>query len=81
MTVEAMKKAIAELPADARTHLASWVVEQDLKEWDQQIEEDFSPGGRGMALLKEAEGDIRAGRVRPLDGSESTKSTTTSSNE
>jgi hypothetical protein len=28
------------------------------------MEEDFSPGGAGMALLEEAEADMRAGRVR-----------------
>ncbi len=67
MTVEAIKVAIAELPADEKTRLAAWVLQQDMKEWDSQIEEDFSPGGRGMALLEEAEGDVREGRVRPLD--------------
>ena len=67
MTVEAIKEAIAELPADTKTLLAAWVVEQDLMEWDRQIEKDFSPGGHGFALLEEAEADIRARRVRPLD--------------
>jgi hypothetical protein len=67
MTVEAIKVAIAELPADEKTRLAAWVLQQDMKEWDSQIEEDFSPGGRGMALLEEAEADVREGRVRPLD--------------
>lgn len=67
MTVEAIKVAIAELPADEKTRLAAWVLQQDMKEWDSQIEEDFSPGGRGMALLEEAEADVREGRVTPLD--------------
>jgi hypothetical protein len=67
MTVEAIKEAIAELPADAKTRLAAWLLQQDMKEWDRQIEDDFSPGGRGMALLEEAEADVREGRVRPLD--------------
>ena len=67
MTVEAIKVAIAELPADEKTRLAAWLLQQDMKEWDSQIEDDFSPGGRGMALLEEAEADVREGRVRPLD--------------
>ena len=67
MTVEAIEEAIAELPADAKTRLAAWLVQQDLKEWDRQIDRDFSPGGRGTALLEEAETEIRQGRVRPLD--------------
>lgn len=67
MNVEAIKVAIDELPADEKTRLAAWLLQQDLKEWDRQIEQDFSPHGRGMALLEEAEADVRRGRVRPLD--------------
>jgi hypothetical protein len=68
MTIEAIKEAIEELPPDAKARLAAWILRQDMKEWDRQIEEDFSPGGRGMALLDEAEADIRKGRTRPLEG-------------
>ena len=67
MTVESIKEAIAELPADEKTSLMAWLLQQDMEEWDKQIEEDFSPGGRGMALLEEAEADIQAGRVKPMD--------------
>ena len=67
MTVEAIKEAIAELPSDEKTSLAAWLLKQDMEEWDKQIEDDFSPGGRGMALLEEAEADIREGRVKPMD--------------
>lgn len=38
-----------------------------MAEWDRQIEENFSPAGRGMALVEEAEGDVREGRVKPMD--------------
>lgn len=67
MTVESIKAAIADLPAEEKTSLAAWLLQQDMGEWDKQIEEDFSPGGRGMALLEEAEADVRAGRVKPMD--------------
>jgi hypothetical protein len=67
MKVEAIKEAIAGLPADEKTRLATWIIRQDMMEWDRQIEEDFTPGGRGMALLEEAEADVREGRARPLD--------------
>jgi hypothetical protein len=30
-------------------------------------EEDFSPGGVGMALLEEAEADVRVGRIKPMN--------------
>ena len=67
MTVESIKQAIAELPAEEKTSLAIWLFQQDMEEWDRQIEEDFSPGGRGMALMEEAEADVRGGRVKPMD--------------
>jgi hypothetical protein len=67
MTVESIKEAIAELPADEKTSLMAWLLQQDMEEWDKQIEKDFAPGGRGMALLEEAEADIQAGRVKPMD--------------
>jgi len=67
MTVEAIKEAITELPRAEKTRLAAWLLQQDLEEWDRQIQEDFSPGGRGMALLEEAQADVREGRVEPMD--------------
>ena len=68
MTIEAIKEAIADLPPDEKTRLAAWVLQQDLEEWDRQIQDDFSPGGRGMAMLEEAQADAREGRSKPLDG-------------
>ena len=67
MTIEAIKEAIADLPPDEKARLAAWVLQQDLEEWDRQIQDDFSPGGRGMALLEEAQADAREGRSKPLD--------------
>jgi len=67
MTLEAIKEAITELPSDEKSRLTAWLVGQDIKEWDRQIEEDFSPGGRGVALLEEAEADVRTGQTKPMD--------------
>ena len=67
MTVEAIKQAIAELLAEQKASLTAWLVRQDLDDWDWQIEQDFSPGGAGVALLDEAEADIRQGRLKPMD--------------
>jgi hypothetical protein len=65
--MEAIKEAITELPPAEKTRLATWLLQQDLEEWDRQIQEDFSPGGRGMALLEEAEAEVREERVQPMD--------------
>jgi len=67
MTVEAIKEAITVLTPDEKTRLAGWLLQQDREEWDRQIEQDFSPGGHGMALLEEAEADVREGRAKPMD--------------
>ena len=67
MTIEAIKDAITGLPLEEKTRLAAWVLQQDLGDWDRQIQDDFSPGGRGMALLEQAQADAREGRSKPLD--------------
>lgn len=67
MTLEAIKEAIGELPRDEKARLAAWLLRQDAEEWDRQIQEDFSPGGRGMELLEEAKADVREGRVKPME--------------
>jgi hypothetical protein len=67
MTMEAIKEAIAELSPAEKTRLAAWLLQQDMEEWDRQIQEDFSPGGRGMELLEQAQADVREGRVKPMD--------------
>jgi hypothetical protein len=67
MTLEAIKGAIIELPRDEKTRLAAWLLQQDMEEWDRQIQYDFSPGGPGTALLEEAEADVRDGRAKPMD--------------
>lgn len=68
MTLEAIKQAITELPAEAKTSLVTWLNEQDAKAWDRQIEADFSEGGAGMALLESWDAEIKAGKSMPLEG-------------
>ena len=67
MTLEAIKQAITELPELEKTSLVAWLNEQDAKAWDNQIEEDFSEGGAGMALLERWDAEIKAGRSVPLE--------------
>lgn len=67
MTVEAIKAVIAELPEDERHSLAAWLNQFEYDEWDKQIAEDFSPGGRGMAWGETVKADIAAGKFRPVE--------------
>ena len=67
MTLEALKQAIAELPAEEKAALATCLNEQEMDEWDRQMQKDFSPGGRGMRVVETVKADIRAGKFRPMD--------------
>jgi hypothetical protein len=66
MTLNAIKSAIEELPEKQRTALLDWLLSRDREEWDKQIAEDFSPGGRGGKLLEEADAAIDRGNFKPL---------------
>jgi hypothetical protein len=67
MKLEAIKQAIAELPEFEKSSLVVWLNEQDAKAWDKQIEEDFSAGGTGMALIEKWDAEINAERAFPLE--------------
>jgi hypothetical protein len=73
MTLEAIKEAIAGLPAEERNALAAWLTEQETDDWDRQMSKDFSPGGRGAAILDKVKADVRAGKFRRMDDGRSPK--------
>ena len=67
MTLEAIKVAIKKLPEREKTSLAAWLRQQDAEAWDRQIEQDFSEGGAGAALLEAWDAEINAGKSAPLE--------------
>ena len=67
MTVEAIKEAIADLPAEEKVSLAAWLNLQTMDDWDKQMEQDFSPGGRGMAFVEQVQREIAEGKARPME--------------
>jgi hypothetical protein len=67
MTLEAIKQAITELPEPEKSSLVVWLNEQDAKAWDKQVEEDFSAGGAGIALIEKWDAEINAERTLPLE--------------
>ena len=67
MTVEGIKAAIEQLSEADRRMLADWFEQMEEHAWDQQIEQDFSPGGRGMSLLAELERELADGKTRPME--------------
>jgi hypothetical protein len=67
MNVEGIKAAIGQLSEEDRRKLADWFEQTEEEAWDQQIEQDFSPGGRGMPLLAELERELAEGKTRPME--------------
>ena len=51
MNLTEIQHAIEALPAEEQASLAVWLSERDRLQWDLDLEQDFSPGGAGMALL------------------------------
>jgi hypothetical protein len=67
MTLEAIKEAIKHLPEQERWKLAGWFEEMEETAWDEGIERNFAPGGKGELLAKEIRREISAGKARPLE--------------
>ncbi len=67
MTVEAIKAAIEQLPDAERRELADWLGELEEQAWDDEMERDFSPGGRGEPLLEKINREIKDGKFAPIE--------------
>jgi hypothetical protein len=65
MSVNEIQTAISQLPRSELEQLAAWFEQFQAERWDKQIESDLR-AGRLDALIREAEGEISAGRTRPL---------------
>ena len=65
-TVTEIQEAITRLSAAEQRQLARWFEEALEDAWDNQIEEDVK-AGRLNDLIAQAEADIAAGRVKPVD--------------
>jgi len=51
MGLREIQHAIETLPTEQQMALLDWLAERDRREWDSQIERDFSPDGAGVDLL------------------------------
>jgi hypothetical protein len=66
MSLTELQHAIEALPAEQQASLAAWLAERDRRQWDIEIDQDFSPGGAGMALLDRVRGQVGRGESKPL---------------
>jgi len=66
MELAQIQSAIATLPRDRQRALFDWMAERDQRDWDAQIERDFSPGGAGIELLERVKAKVRVGESTPI---------------
>ncbi len=66
MTLEAIKEAIQQLPEPDRRKLGDWFDELEEHAWDEQMQRDFSSGGRGHHLVEKINREIDEGKFTPL---------------
>lgn len=65
-TVAEIEAAINNLPPEDFAQIRDWLLERDNLLWDKQIEADAA-AGRLDHIVAEIEGDIAAGKVKPLN--------------
>jgi len=66
MSVTEIEEAVKNLNREELAKLAAYIARQDKLSWDEELEEDFSPGGKHAAALKRIDEEIDAGNFRPL---------------
>ena len=66
MSLTEIRHAIEALPAEQQASLAAWLSVRDRRQWDLELEQDFSPGGEGMPLLDRVRAQVARGESKPI---------------
>ena len=66
MSLAEIEKAVKNLTPAELTKLAGYIARQDKLAWDEQLEEDFSPGGKHAEALRRIDAEIDAGKFTPM---------------
>ncbi|MCX6626449.1 MAG: hypothetical protein NTW28_02290 [Candidatus Solibacter sp.] len=66
MDISEIQHAIEALPAEQQASLAVWLSERERLQWDIELEQDFSSGGAGMALLDRVRAQVGRGESTPM---------------
>ena len=66
MSLAEIEKAVDELSPNELNKLAAYIARRDKLTWDQEIEEDFSPGGKYANALERIDAEIDSGNFTPL---------------
>lgn len=64
LSLAEIEQAVDKLRRDELAKLAAYIARQDKLGWDEQIEEDFAPGGKHAAALERIGAEIEAVRVQ-----------------
>lgn len=66
MSLAEIEEAVKGLNREELAKLAAYGARQDKLVWDEQLEEDFPPGGKHSATLEKIDAEIDAGNFRPM---------------
>jgi hypothetical protein len=66
VSVTEIEEAVKELSREELARLAAFIARQDKLVWDEELEQDFAPGGKHADALAEIDAEIDAGNFRPM---------------
>lgn len=66
MSLAEIEEAVKGLNREELAKLVAYIARQDKLVWDDELEEDFSPGGKHSATLEKIDAEIDAGNFRPM---------------
>ncbi len=66
MSLAEIEEAVNGLNREELAKLAAYIARQDKFVWDEELEEDFSTGGKHSTTLDKVDAEIDAGNFRPM---------------
>jgi hypothetical protein len=66
MSLAEIEDAVDKLSPEELAKLAAHIARRDKLAWDEELETDFSPGGKHHQALKKIDAQIDAGNFTPL---------------
>ena len=66
MSLAEIEKAVDKLSKEELARLAAHIARRDKLAWDEELEADFSPGGKHEETLKKIDAEIDSGNFTPL---------------
>ena len=66
MSLTEIEEAVDKLSPEELAKLAAHIAHRDKLAWDEEIEKDFSPGGKHEKMLEQIDAEIDCGNFTPL---------------